>query len=264
MTGDSPRTIDILGCRVSRVDLAGALEGLERMLASGTRHQVVCLAVNSVMCARRDKGLRTLFNRASMALPDGIPLVWASRMLGEPVAGRAAGPDLLLAASKVAARRRHTFYLLGGGRGVAERLARTLTGANPGLKVVGAYSPPFFEEFPPEVNAGIVARFNAVKPDILWVGLGAPKQDWWIAANLQKLAVRVAIGVGAAFDMYGGTIGRAPLWMQRNGLEWFFRFLHDPRRLFRRYFIEAAPFIPLVILQWLRRGSRRSGIHGPR
>jgi N-acetylglucosaminyldiphosphoundecaprenol N-acetyl-beta-D-mannosaminyltransferase len=252
MSSPPPRTVDILGCRVSKVSLEGALEAVERMLKSGAKHQVVCLTVNSIIAAYKDPRLRSLYNGASLALPDGIPVVWASRLLGAAVPGRAAGPDLLLATSAMAARRGYTFYLMGGGNGIAERLAEALHGRYPGLRVVGAYSPPFHEEFPPEVNARIVARINAAKPDILWIGLGAPKQERWIAENLERLSVRVAIGVGAAFEMYGSSVGRAPLWMQRSGLEWLFRLLREPRRLFRRYLIEAPPFLPLVILQRLR------------
>ena len=255
MSHERLRRVDILGCQVSRVDLSGALRELERLLETGSRHQVVCLPVNSILAARRDRVFRSICNGASIALPDGLPVVWASRILGEPVCGRAAGPDLLLAAAALAALRGYTFYLLGGEYGTAERLAERLTQANPGLKVVGVYSPPFHERLPPEINDGIIERINVAKPDLLWVGLGSPKQDRWIAQNLERLEVRIAIGVGAAFDMYGGKTGRAPLWMQRSGLEWLFRFLREPRRLFRRYFIDASLFFPLVILQLLRRRS---------
>jgi N-acetylglucosaminyldiphosphoundecaprenol N-acetyl-beta-D-mannosaminyltransferase len=243
--------VDILGCRVSRLDLAGAMRALEGMIQSGAKHFVVCMTANSFIYARRDLRLRSLYNSASLALADGLPVVWASKILGKPVPGRAAGPDLLLAISEVAARRGYSFYFLGGKIGIAARLAERLARENPGLKVVGHYSPPFCERFNEALNDRIIAKINAVKPDLLWVGLGSPKQERWIAENLDRLSVRVAVGVGAAFEMYGGTVGRAPLWMQRSGLEWFYRFLKEPRRLFRRYFLEAPPFIPLVILQRL-------------
>ena len=250
---DWPRKIDILGCWVSRVDLPGALRELERLLGTGDRHQVVFLTVNSFIAARKDSVLCSIYNSASLALPDGLPVVWASRLLGESIPGRVAGPDFLVAASETAARRGYTFFLLGGQRGTAKNLSRRLRIKHPGLKVVGTYSPPFYEEFPPALNARIVKRINAAKPDVLWVGLGSPKQDRWIAKNLKQLAVRVAVGVGAAFDMCGGTVPRAPVWMQKAGLEWFYRFLKEPRRLFRRYFIEAPLFIPLIIQETFRR-----------
>ncbi len=252
MSPDGPRTIDILGCRVSRVDLPGTLKALERMLRSGTKHQVVCLTANSIVAARRDRQLLSIYNRASLALPDGLPVVWASRLLGRRIPARVSGTDFLLAASAVAADRGYTFYFLGARCGVATGLAQRLVSENPGLKIVGCYSPPFHEVFPPELNARIIAGINAANPDVLWVGLGSPKQDRWIAENFQRLDVGVAVGIGAAFDMCGGRIGRAPLWMQKSGLEWFYRFLHEPRRLFRRYFIEAPAFIPLVIREAIR------------
>jgi N-acetylglucosaminyldiphosphoundecaprenol N-acetyl-beta-D-mannosaminyltransferase len=206
------------------------------------------------MVARKDVKLRSIYNAASLALPDGFPLVWASRLLGKAIPSRVAGPDFLLAGCATAARRGYTCYLMGGRDDTARRLAEWLRSRYPGLKIVGVYSPPYYNaSFPSEVNERIIARINLEKPDILWVGLGSPKQDRWIADNLQRLSVRVAIGVGGAFDMYGGKIGRAPLWMQRSGLEWFFRFLREPRRLFRRYFIKDPPFIPLVLGQWLLR-----------
>jgi N-acetylglucosaminyldiphosphoundecaprenol N-acetyl-beta-D-mannosaminyltransferase len=262
MSQERPRRVEILGCQVSRVDLAGALRELERLLEDQNRHQVACLTVDSIMIARKDPRLRSIYQAATLALPDGIPVVWASRLLGAAVPGRAAGPDLLLALCAVANRKGYTSYLMGGGAGIAERLAERLAAANPGLKIVGTCSPPFLERFPPALTDQILARINAAKPDILWVGLGAGKQDRWIAENLSRLEVRVAIGVGAAFDMYGAGRGRAPLWMQRWGLEWFYRFLREPRRLFQRYFIEALPFFPLVILQRLRQGHCFSGGQG--
>ena len=126
MKADWPQKLTVLGCLVSRRILSGAVLALEELLASGTKHQVVCLTVDSIIAARKDPRLRSLYNGASLALPDGIPVVWASRILGEPVPGRAAGPDLLLAASAAAARRGYTFYLMGGGSGIAERLAEAL------------------------------------------------------------------------------------------------------------------------------------------
>jgi N-acetylglucosaminyldiphosphoundecaprenol N-acetyl-beta-D-mannosaminyltransferase len=250
-------TVNILGCAVSRVDMAAALELLERLLESGGKHQVACLTVNSIMSARRDRRFRSVLNGAALALPDGMPVLWASRLLGQRIPGRVAGPDLLLALTTVAARRNHTVYLMGGAKGTAERLAEALTRGNPGLRILGTDSPPVHETFPPEVNTGIIERINAAKPDILWVGLGTPKQDRWIHDNLDVMAVRMAIGVGAAFDLCSGRRRRAPRWVQKAGLEWVYRFSQEPVRLFRRYLVEGPLFVPLVLLQMARQGFRR-------
>ena len=187
-----------------------------------------------------------------MALPDGMPLVWASRLLGCPIPGRVAGSDFLLEFSKIAASKGFSFFLLGGAPGVPENLARVLVRLNPELKVAGTYSPPFYRDFPPQVNEDIVRRINRTKPDVLWVGLGAPKQERWIHENLGQLEVKVAVGVGAAFDICSGRFRRAPVWMRRSGLEWLFRFVLEPKRLFRRYFLEGMPFVPLLLWQVLR------------
>ena len=190
--------------------MAECIRQLERLLASGGKHQVVCLTVNSIIAARKDKVLRPTYSEASLVLPDGIAVLWASRLLGQPIPGRVAGPDLLPAVSKMAAHNRLSFYLLGGARGVPERLAEILIAANPGLRVVGTCSPPVQERFSNAVNARIIDRINAVKPDILWVGLGSPKQDKWIHDHLNRLSVRVAIGVGAAFDICSGRLRGRP------------------------------------------------------
>jgi N-acetylglucosaminyldiphosphoundecaprenol N-acetyl-beta-D-mannosaminyltransferase len=191
---------------------------------------------------------------------DGVPVLWASRLLGRPIPGRAAGSDLLWGLCRTAERRGYTTYFLGSQERVLARLVRTLRRGCPGLRVAGAYSPPRCDAFPEEENERMVRGINAARPDILWVGFGAPKQELWIHANLDRLQARVVIGVGAAFDLASGSVRRAPLWMQRIGLEWFHRFLIEPRRMFRRYFLDAMPFIPLIAAQWLtERLVRRQG-----
>jgi N-acetylglucosaminyldiphosphoundecaprenol N-acetyl-beta-D-mannosaminyltransferase len=225
---------------------------MDEMVARGARHHVALVAVHTVMSARRDPGLLAVYRRASLALADGVSMLWASRILGRPIPGRVAGVELLRAFAGIAARKGYTFYLMGSGpQQVAESLARD----NPGLIVVGTREPPHGPQVSPEVNRSIIEDINRARPDVLWVGLGAPKQDRWIADNLGELRVKVAAGVGAAFDFCSGRLRRAPVWMQKAGLEWLFRFLMEPRRLFRRYFVEAAPFLPLVVIQRLR-GSR--------
>ncbi len=243
--------MNILGCKVSRVDMTAAVDLVEGFLFRG-RHQVAFVPVSSVMAARKDAGFQALLNKAALALPDGMPLLWASRLLGRPIPGRVAGSDFLLEFSKLAAAKGYSFFLMGGQPGVPEELARALVRLNPKLKVVGTCSPPFQQKFPPGVNQDIVRQINQARPDVLWVGLGAPKQERWIQQNLAQLEVKVAVGVGAAFDICSGRFRRAPAWMRRCCLEWLFRFMLEPKRLFRRYFLEGLPFVPLLLWQLVR------------
>ncbi len=250
--GHDDDRVEILGCAVSRVSLGSAAARIGAMIDSGGRHQAVVLPATSIMYGRRDRRFLDVCNGASIVLPDGVPLLWASRLLRAPIPGRVAGSDLLWELSRAAQAKAWTFYLLGSTPDVVGRLHQVLLGSFPGLRLVGSFAPPLASEFSAEVNDDIVRRVNAARPDVLWVGLGAPRQELWIHDNLARLDTRVAIGVGAAFDMCSGAVKRAPPWMQKSGLEWFFRFLLEPRRLFRRYFIDSAPFLPLVLLQRIR------------
>jgi N-acetylglucosaminyldiphosphoundecaprenol N-acetyl-beta-D-mannosaminyltransferase len=149
-----------------------------------------------------------------------------------------------------------SIFLLGASPGVAETLKQVMGAKHPGVQIVGTFVPPFRAVFSQDENVQMIQAINAVKPDILLVSLTAPKQDIWIAENLAKLDTHVAIGIGGAFEVAAGMINRAPVWMQKAGLEWFYRFLQEPKRMFKRYFVEAPVFIPLIIQQKL---SKRSG-----
>jgi N-acetylglucosaminyldiphosphoundecaprenol N-acetyl-beta-D-mannosaminyltransferase len=251
------KTVDILGVGVDRVDMKSAIQRMEELIAGGGTHQVVVFCVDSVMIARRDREFRSICRRASLVVPDGVPILWASRLLGNAIPGRVAGSDLLYELSMTASRKGYTSYFLGSTAIVLERLSEELCRRCPGLRIAGSYAPPFFAEFPAEADTEIVRRINESRPDILWVGMGAPKQEKWIHANLNTLNARIVIGVGAAFDICSGRVERAPVWMQKGGLEWFYRFLREPRRLFGRYFVGAAPFFPLVFMQWLKEAIGR-------
>ena len=248
--------LEILGCLVDRVSLQSATAKLEQLIETRSVHQAIVLSVPSLMRGRRDRRFLDICNQASIVLPDGVPLLWASRLLGAHIPGRVAGSDLLWELSRVAERKGYSCFLLGSTPEVVSKLERALLRRFPCLRPVGSFSPPVSRVFPARVNDDIVRRVNAARPDILWVGLGAPKQELWIHDNLMRLDTRLAIGVGAAFDICSGSVRRASPWMQRAGLEWFHRFLLEPRRLFRRYFVEAAPFLPLVLWQRVRRLSR--------
>ena len=191
--------------------------------------------------------MMSALNGADLTLPDGMPLVWAARRFGHDLAGRAYGPALMRLLCARAAERRLSVFLLGSSPAVNAALAARLRVAHPGLRIVGRLTPDAAE-----VAAGsgrLAAQVNAVVPDILWVGLGCPKQELWMYENRSRLHGAVAIGVGAAFDFLAGAKRQAPGWMGDRGLEWLFRLLCEPGRLSGRY-LECAPFIPRVLRQW--------------
>jgi N-acetylglucosaminyldiphosphoundecaprenol N-acetyl-beta-D-mannosaminyltransferase len=200
------------------------------------------------MESQRDERLRQIHNTAGMVTPDGMPLVWLSRMKGFPHAERVCGPDLMPACCERSVARGHRHFFYGAAPGVPELLAARLQARFPGLIVAGCLSPPFGALAPAE-DAEIVSRINASDPDIVWVGLSTPKQERWMADHIGLLSARVLIGVGAAFDFHAGLKRRAPRWMQRSGLEWAFRVYTEPRRLWRRYLINNPLFVWRIMQQ---------------
>lgn len=211
---------------------------------------VITCPVYTVMVSTQQPAHRRILNRAGMVTPDGMPLVFLSRWKGHPEVGRVYGPDLMLAVCQQAAQHGWRMYFYGGAEGVPGELAEVMRARFPGLQVAGAYSPPF-RDLTPQEEADIAARINAAQPDVVWVGLGSPKQDYWCAHWRDKLDAPVLIGVGAAFDFHTGRVAQAPRWMQRSALEWLFRLLTEPRRLWRRYVIYNPWFVTLVLLQTL-------------
>jgi N-acetylglucosaminyldiphosphoundecaprenol N-acetyl-beta-D-mannosaminyltransferase len=241
--------VDILGSEISRVDLDMAIKKIEGFISDARKHFVVLPAVHTVLLARKDSELRQAHNSADLAPADGVPLIWASKLLGKPIQGRVTGLDLLPRFCEIAAKKGYTFFLMGAGPGVAQKLASVLMSQYPGLKIAGTYTPPFCDEFSTQENDRIISEVNTKKPDLLWVSLTSPKQQKWVFRNIENLNVKVAIAIGGAFDVCCGNVKRAPVWMRNNGLEWFYRFLQEPRRLFKRYFVDALPFFPLILLQ---------------
>lgn len=239
---------NILGVGVSAVNMQLALEQLAQWIQNHS-HQYVCVAnVHTVTESQHDKRLRQINNAAGMVTPDGMPLVWVSHWLGQKQVARVYGPDLLLAACKRSLQTGWSHYFYGGGEGVAERLVERLCDQFPGINIVGVDCPPF-KPLTVEEDQAAVERINASGADILWVGLGAPKQEYWMAEHLGSIHAPVMIGVGAAFDFHAGIKKQAPLWMQRSGLEWLFRLASEPKRLWKRYLINNPLFIWLVFLQ---------------
>ena len=192
-----------------------------------------------------------VYNSADVVMCDGVPVQWASRLLGTPLKQRLTGFDFFPHFIQHCVQKKYSIYFLGAKEGVAKQLAAMYQSRYPGIRVAGYYTPPFAAAFSEEQNAVMRSAINAAKPDVLFVSLTAPKQDIWIHQQLEHLNVKLAIGVGAAFDSEAGSLKRAPILMQQMGLEWFYRFLQEPGRMFRRYFIEAPIFVPLVMFQFL-------------
>jgi N-acetylglucosaminyldiphosphoundecaprenol N-acetyl-beta-D-mannosaminyltransferase len=190
----------------------------------------------------REPGLKSIYERADLVVADGMPLIWASRLQGTPLPQRVAGSSLIGTLSAAAAERGQSIYLLGGAPGAAERAAKVLQERHPRLVIAGIHCPPVGFEQDADAMATIQARLLAARPDIVYVGLGSPKQEKLIHQLRALLPAAWWLGVGVSFSFLSGEVQRAPRWMQRSGLEWLHRLVQEPRRLARRYLIEDLPF----------------------
>lgn len=243
-----PKKVNIIGTGVSAVTMQQAVDYLAACIEARHRIRTVVSPVNVLCEAYLDEDYGRLARSAEMFVPDGKPVVVAARLRGESQTERIYGPDLMLALCERSAQHGWRQYYYGGAEGVPEELATTLEVRFPGLVTAGAYSPPF-RDLTPEEDAAIIAQINAAQPDVIWVGLGSPKQDFWVAEHRDRLEAPVMLGVGAAFDFHTGRIPQAPAWMQRFALEWVFRLVQEPRRLWRRYAKYNPLFLGLFFLQ---------------
>jgi N-acetylglucosaminyldiphosphoundecaprenol N-acetyl-beta-D-mannosaminyltransferase len=240
-------TYDILGVKVSALNLDLAVHTIWDMVRGRGRGYICVAPVSTIVDARRDPEYRKVVNQAALVTPDGIPVVWLGRRKGFREVSRTYGPDLMtrLCTTEDGRGLKHFFY--GGTSEVCDRLVQRLEEKFPDIIVAGTFAPEFMpaaEVVPDRVRLLI----NAARPDILWVALGAPKQDFWMALNRPLLDVPVMIGVGAAFDFLAGVKPQAPGWMQRIGLEWLFRLCAEPRRLWKRYLVGNSLFIWWLLL----------------
>ena len=259
VSSDRPQRVNVLGVGVHPSNMASTLALFDRWI-SERRREYVCVAdVHVVMQARWTPQYRMVLNGAGMVTTDGMPLVWLCRLERGRHVERVYGPDLLLAACEhgLSAGRRHFF--LGGPPGLGEALAARLTERFPGLQVAGVHSPPFRATSAAEDRA-MVEQINAAEPDFVWVGLGAPKQEWWMARYRPELKAPLLIGVGAAFDFHAGAKTQAPAPLRAIGAEWLFRLLTEPARLWPRYRRVVPAFLYHLVLQ--RSGLARYPLDG--
>lgn len=244
----------IMGVNVSAITMADAVRTVEDWIARKAQNYVCITGVHGVIESQSDPALMAIHERAGMATPDGMPLVWMARKLGHRQTERVYGPELMLRLSALSAEKGYRQFYFGGAPGLAERLRERLAERFPGLAVAGTFSPPF-RPASAEEDEEIVRMINAARPDIVWVGLSTPKQEYWMAGHLGRIDAPVMIGVGAAFDFLAGTKRQAPAWMQKRGLEWLFRLASEPRRLWRRYGRIVPHFMLGAGLQLLRQKS---------
>ena len=250
--------IDILGVKVRPLDVAQTVAAVEECIRRNERRYGVFINVYNVIEARRDAEYCRTLNDADFPMPDGIPLVWASRVLRTPVPGRCCGPDFLVAMNKKAEEKGYSVYIMCGGDKKAERTAEAFQKMHPNLKIVGAWTPPW-GPLSEESNKYVLGELSRTQPDIFWVGLGAPLQEQWVWSNRDRIEAHFTGAVGGAFDYHIGMRKRAPRWMQHRGLEFWYRISQDPSLFWKkRHYQDFHMFVLPVMMQALR-GSSRSG-----
>jgi len=240
------KRIDICGVPVSAVNLGMACEILDGWI-KGRKKSYVCVApVSTIVDSQVEAEYRKVINEADMVTPDGMPLVWMGKLRGYKDIGRTYGPDLMLALCGQGQKKGYKHFLYGGSKNTCSLLKTVLKEKFPDIDIVGEYAPPFRSDYVQE-DAKVVDEINRLSPDVLWIGLGSPKQDYWMQHHRDQLDVPVMVGVGAAFDFIAGTKKQAPKWMRQVGLEWLFRLFSEPRRLWKRYLVGNTQFVYLLI-----------------
>ena len=248
----------ILGVGIHNISTGQALSTIARWIDNRQKPRCVFTPNEDlIMKARRDDAFRRMLNNSDLAVPDGMAVVYASRVLGTALSGTVNGRLLARDLCQKAADRGWSVYFLGGRPGAAELAGKRMQQAHPALRVAGNHCPAFEFALGDEEDAKAVAAVRDARPDILFVALGSPKQEKWIAAHADAIMVPVSIGVGYAFDMLGGLVREPPGWTTRIGLEWLWRLAREPRRLWRRYLLEGMIFIGLVLKTRWKEGVGR-------
>jgi N-acetylglucosaminyldiphosphoundecaprenol N-acetyl-beta-D-mannosaminyltransferase len=239
----------VLGVKVNAVQIPDVIELMEHWISGGRNsHFIAVTNVHVVMEAQHDGSFKRALASAHLIVPDGMPLVWLGRLRGHSLHRRVYGPDLLMDFCRQTHKKSYSHFFFGGSPGVPEEAAERLKRQFPGMRIQGTYSPPF-RPLSEEEDACAIRMINDAAPDVLWVGLGCPKQERWMYEHYDRLKVPVIVGVGQAFDLSAGRKRGAPQWMREHGLEWLFRLAHDPRRLWRRYLIYNSQFLYFLFLE---------------
>ena len=256
-TIEVPQRLNILGVGLSAINMSMALRQIDCWIREQAMQYVCIRDAHGIILSQSDSKLRRIHNEAGLVTPDGMPLVWLLKLAGHRYVGRVCGPDLMLALFEESREGRYKHFLYGGTQAVLTGLRGNLERWFPGVYVVGTYAPPF-RSLTPEEDEMVGKLINDSGADIVWVGLGTPKQEFWMAKHRDRLHAPVMIGVGAAFDLHAGVKHRAPKFIQRSGLEWLYRLTTEPRRLWRRYLKTVPYFVFLLLCQIL--GLKRYSI----
>ena len=239
--------IRFLNTQVDNLTMTEAINEIDKLVQKRVPSYVVTPNVDHIVKLEKDEEFKNVYKNADLILTDGMPLIWISKLKGNPIKEKVSGSDLFPKVCKLASNKGYSIFLLGAAEGVADKAAEKLKNKYKGLNIAGTYSPSYgFEKKNDEIEK-IIKIINECKPDILAVGLGAPKQEKFLYKYKDKLNVPISLAVGASIDFEAGNIERAPIWMQKSGLEWFYRLCKEPKRMFRRYIVEDFKILSIYL-----------------
>ena len=238
--------IKFLNTEVDNLTMDEAIYEIDKLIQRRRPGYVVTPNVDHIVKLEKDEEFKNVYKNADLILTDGMPLIWISKLKGNPIKEKVSGSDLFPKVCELASNKDYSIFLLGAAKGIADKAAENLKNKYEGLNIVGTYSPSYgFEKKIHEIEK-IIRIINECKPDILAVGLGAPKQEKFLYNYKDKLNVPISLAIGASIDFEAGNINRAPKWMQKSGLEWFYRLCKEPKRMFRRYIIDDMKILSIM------------------
>lgn len=243
--------ISISNIKIDQCSMQEAIQATTALIEEKKNAYIVTPNIDHIVMLRKDAEFRRIYQEASLVLPDGMPILWAARFLGTPLKEKISGSDLFPKLCELANEKGYRIFFLGGRLGAADKASEILMKKYSKLQIVRTYCPPFGFENNANENNKIIQTIKDVHPDILFVGLGAPKQEKWIYKHKDEYQVPVSIGIGATFDFESGMVKRSPIWMQKVGFEWLWRLIMEPKRLWKRYLIDDPVFFWLVLKQKL-------------